>query len=205
MKKWFMQLKNYSLLRLIRIGFSYVLTKLFYKPALIIAFPLDIRGKRYIQLGESMTCGTGCRFEAYPENDNKTLFIGRNVQINDYVHITAVKKVSIGNNVLMASRIYISDVIHGNYSDELGEAQSNPETIAKERKLTSNEVVIEENVWLGEGVCVLPGTRIGRCSIIGANAVVTKDIPEYSIAVGNPAKVVKKYNPTMKKWERITE
>jgi|AGTN01.3.fsa_nt_gi Acetyltransferase (isoleucine patch superfamily) len=203
MKERLMQLKSYGFLKIISMGISFIRTRLFYKPALFIFFPLDIRGKRYIQLGDKMTCGRGCRLEAYPNGtDKKVLMIGRNVQINDYVHITAVSNVSIGDNVLFASRIYISDVQHGNYSNIDPQKQSSPETIAKERELSSRDVIIEDNVWLGEGVCVLPGVTVGRCSIIGANAVVTKDIPAYCIAAGNPAKIIKKFNAEINKWEK---
>jgi acetyltransferase-like isoleucine patch superfamily enzyme len=52
--------------------------------------------------------------------------------------------------------------------------------------------VIEDNVWIGESVVILPGVTIGKNSIIGANAVVTKSIPENSIAGGNPARIIKK-------------
>lgn len=63
-----------------------------------------------------------------------------------------------------------------------------------------NEVVIEDGVWLGQRVCVLPGTHIGKNSIIGANSVVTHDIPAYTIAVGSPARIIKKWDYVNKKW-----
>ena len=61
---------------------------------------------------------------------------------------------------------------------------------------------IGEGTWLGEGVCVI-GAKIGKGCVIGANAVVTKDIPDYSVAVGSPAKVIKKYNSDTKRWEKL--
>ena len=108
MKEQLQQLKDYSFFRVIRLGFSYLRTKIFYRPAMFIFFPIDIRGKSHIQLGKQMTCGTGCRFEVYADRSaGKVLVIGDNVQINDYVHIAAIHSVKIGDNVLMASRIYI--------------------------------------------------------------------------------------------------
>jgi len=203
MKEQLQQLKDYSFFRVIRLGFSYLRTKIFYRPAMFIFFPIDIRGKSHIQLGKQMTCGTGCRFEVYADRSaGKVLVIGDNVQINDYVHIAAIHSVKIGDNVLMASRIYISDVLHGNYNGSSPEADSTPESIAKCRPLSYKDVVIEDNVWVGEGVCILPGVTVGRCSIIGANAVVTKDVPANCIVAGNPAHVIKRYNNTTKCWER---
>ena len=63
-------------------------------------------------------------------------------------------------------------------------------------------VVIEDEVWLGERVCVMPNVTIGKHSVVGANSVVTKSIPPYSVAVDSPAKVIKQYNHDTKQWER---
>lgn len=198
-----MQLKDYSLFRVLHLGISYLRTRIFYRPALFIFFPLDIRGKRHIRLGRQMTCGTGCRFEVYADRNTGTvLSIGENVQINDYVHIAAIHSVKIGDNALLASRVFISDVLHGNYAASSAEAQSPPESIAKLRPLSYKDVVIEDNVWVGEGVCILPGVTVGRCSIVGANAVVTKDVPANCIVAGNPARIIKRYNDASHCWER---
>ena len=88
---------------------SVIYTKLFFRHARLIRLPFDIRNKNYIKIGRGFTTGFGCRIEAYPKDKRKVLFIGKNVQMNDYVHITAMESVVIGNNVLMASKIYISD------------------------------------------------------------------------------------------------
>ena len=146
-----------------------------------------------------MTTGVGCRLEAY-SSTKKTLKFGKNVQINDYVHITAMSKVIIGDNVLMASKIYISDCTHGFYGGS--ENDSSPNEIPTSRSYEVKHVVIENNVWLGEFVSVLPGVTIGEGSIIGANSVVNKSIPPNCIAVGSPARIVKRYNFETKKWQR---
>jgi lipopolysaccharide O-acetyltransferase len=124
------------------------------------------------------------------------------VQINDFVHIAAKQSVIIGNNVLIASKVYISDISHGSYKGNAFD--SDPGIDPQKRELVSNPVLIDENVWIGESVSVFPGVRIGKASIIGANAVVTKDIPDYCIAAGNPAKVIKKYNFNTRKWEKVS-
>ena len=112
-----------------------------------------------------------------------------------------MNKVVIGDNVLMASKIYISDCSHGFY--EGGDNDSNPDQIPMDRKYKVGEVIIGDNVWLGEFVLVLPDVIIGKGSIIGANSVVTKNIPAYSIAVGSPARVIKKYNFSTQRWEIV--
>jgi lipopolysaccharide O-acetyltransferase len=139
--------------------------------------------------------------EAFSEIGEKTMHFGNNVQINDYVHICAMQNVRIGNNVLMASHIYISDNSHGYYKGD--ENDTSPNIAPIKRAYYKNTVIIEENVWIGENVSILPGTHIGKGSIIGANSVVTKSIPSYVIAVGSPAKPVKRFNFETKKWEKI--
>lgn len=193
---------TYSFGAKLYLGWCWIRTKLFYRPARIIRFPFDIRGKKYIRFGKKFTTGRGCRIEAYPiQKGQIVLQIGQNVQINDSVHITAMKSVCIGNNVLMASRIYISDCSHGDYSG--GENDSKPETPPMQRPYVYKAVKIEDNVWIGESVSILPGVTIGKGSIIGSNSVVTKDIPSFVIAVGIPAKPMKRFNFEIQKWEKI--
>lgn len=196
------KIKQYGFFGLIHLSIELIRTKLLFSNARIIRFPIDIRGKNFIKVSNGFTTGLYCRIEAYPI-DNKSVVIsfGENVQINDFVHITAMKSVYIGNNVLMASKIYISDCSHGSYDGN--ENDSSPETVVIKREYKTSAVRIEDNVWLGESVSVLPGVTIGKNAIIGANSVVTKDIPENSIAVGNPARVIKEFNFTSKKWERL--
>ena len=194
--------KFYGFKGLFKLIYFKINTILFFPNSRLIRLPFILRGKRYIDFGYGLTTGVGCRFEAYYNlNSKKTLIFGKNVQLNDYVHITAMNKVFIGDNVLMASKIYISDCSHGFYSGE--EMDSSPEQHPIDRCYNISEVVIEDNVWLGEFVSVLPGVTIGKGAIIGSNSVVTKDIPANTIAVGSPAKVIKKYNFETKKWERI--
>jgi acetyltransferase-like isoleucine patch superfamily enzyme len=194
-------IERYGFWGSIRLFINLVRTKLTFKEARIIRFPIDIRGKKYIKISKGFTTGVGCRIEAYPQNQEKTLFIGENFQMNDYVHITATEKVIIGKNVLLASKIYISDTSHGSYAGD--ENDSSPDSIPMERKMVSKQVIIEDNVWLGEFVSVLPGVTIGKGCIVGANSVVAKSLPPYVIAVGSPAKAIKKYNFQSQRWEKI--
>ena len=186
----------------LRLLISLIYTKIYFKNARLIRLPFDIRNRRFIRIGEGFTTGFGCRIEAFPvsKNDEPCISIGKNVQINDYVHIGAVGSIKIGNNVLMASKIYISDHNHGTYDWTNSDS---PMSIPIERKAVCKPVIVDDNVWLGESVCVLPGVHIGKGVIIGASSVVTKDIPAYSIAVGNPAKVIKKFDFQSNKWVKI--
>lgn len=192
---------RYSILTIVKLVIWLVRTKFIWRNARLIRFPFDLRGKKYISVSDGFTTGVGCRLEAYSKNGNNVLRIGKNVQINDYVHITAIEKVFIGDNVLMASKIYISDCSHGSYSGDKND--SDPNFAPIKRDLFSKSVIINDNVWLGEFVSVLPGVTIGKGTIVGANSVVSKSLPPYVIAVGSPAKPIKKYNFESNRWEKI--
>lgn len=193
----------YGIEGVVKMSWNLVKTKLLYPNARIIRFPIDIRNKKNIDLGRNLTTGIGCRVECFPINDTGEVILkfGENVQMNDYVHITAAKSVEIGDNVLMASKIYISDCSHGSY---LGDSNdSSPLSTPIDRPLLVKPVKIENNVWLGEFVSVLPGVTIGQGTIVGANSVVSKSLPPNVIAVGAPAKPIKKFNFETNKWEKI--
>jgi lipopolysaccharide O-acetyltransferase len=181
---------------------SLATTKLRFRKARIIRRPVYIRGKRWIKVGRGFTTGRALRLEAFPADacDRIRIEIGDHVQLNDYVHITAVDYVHIGNHVLIASKVFISDHNHGKYS---GEGQDSPLISPEARALCSSPVVIEDNVWIGEFVSILPGVRIGEGSIIGTMSVVTRDVPPFSMAVGSPAKVIKQFNFASNCWERL--
>ncbi len=165
--------------------------------------PFYIRGRRWIVFGENLTCGRGLRMDALGDSSSISplICIGSNVEINDYVHIGAVESVTIGNRVLIASKVFITDHDHGSYGK--GGIQTDPRVPPSRRQLSALPVVIEDDVWLGEFVSVLGGVRIGKGSIIGTMSTVTRDIPPYSIAVGSPARVIKQFNFITNTWEKV--
>ena len=193
-------LRGYDIFTATRLALDFLTTKILYKNARLIRKPFSIKGKSYVHFGKNFTSGRYCRIDAMQRSKSKEnlIIIGDNCQINDLVHIAAIESISIGNNVLIASRVFITDHNHGKYS---GDEQSHPNTPPEQRKLESNPIRIEDNVWIGEGVCILPGVNIGSGSIIGSNSVVTKNIPRNSIAIGIPAKIIKNFNEKTKQWE----
>ena len=199
----FDRLNKYSFYNKVHVAACAILTRIFYPGARLIRFPLDIRNAKNIRLGKGFTCGHGCRIEACNYGLSKgelSLCIGDNVEINDFVHISAFSKIDIGDDVLIASKVYISDLNHGNVGDGEVYDITVPHRL---QQVHARPIAIEENVWIGESVCILGGVTFGKGSIVGAMSVVTKSIPPHSIAVGNPAKVIKQYNSDSKSWERI--
>ena len=151
-----------------------------------------VRGGQKIIIGNNFYCYWGVRIETYSCHNgmkfNPQIIIGNNVSINPDCHIGAINRIEIHDGVLMASRVFITDHFHGKINRE--ELLVSPQ---KRILFAKGTVIIKKNAWLGEGVAVMPGVTIGENSVIGANAVVTKDIPDNSIAVGIPAKVIKQY------------
>ncbi len=108
--------------------------------------------------------------------------IGNFTGINMNCWISGGGGIKIGNNVLIGPNVIIHSANH-NFSKT--------DVLIKDQGHSFKEVIIEDDVWIGAGAIILPGVKIKRGSVIGAGSIVTKDIPEYSIAVGNPAKVKK--------------
>lgn len=132
-------------------------------------------------------------------DEKPSIYIGNNVVIGDYCHIVGRYNLFIGDNVLIASKVFISDTSHGLY-DQSNRA-SNPIIAPNLRKLHYKKVMIGNNVWIGENVSILPGVMIGDGSIIGANSVVTHDVMENSIVAGNPAKKIKFFDRGLNQWK----
>lgn len=192
--------RHYTLKNKVELAWYLLRTKIIDRNIRLIRFPFILRGRHFISFGKQLTTGYWCRFEVFPtdNDDRKRLIIGDNIQMNDFVHICALDRVEIGDGCLFASHVYISDNSHGRYEGR--DMDSDPEIAPDHREYITAPVKIGKNVWLGEGVIVLPGVTIGDGCVIGAHSVVNKDIPAASIAVGSPAKVVKRFDYEQKRW-----
>ena len=164
---------------------------------------LNSANEKHISIGENVDIGAFCRLTVATEfgghkvkSENKIrLKIGNNVSIGNNSFLSANNDIEIGNNVIMSSYVFITDHDHG---------FDNMEKNLNEQPLSeSGYVKIGDNVFLGVKSSVLKNVTIGERSVIAANAVVTKDVPAFSIAVGNPAKIIKKYDFEKKEWIRI--
>jgi acetyltransferase-like isoleucine patch superfamily enzyme len=189
---------RYSPSELLRTAHALALTKAFFRGARLLRRPIYIRGRRHASFGQGLTTGYGCRFDlGGGGGDAVTLVVGPNCHLGDGVQIVATERVQIGENCLMASKVFISDTGHGRYQ---GPDQSSPHSDPNARPLHTRPVWIGDNVWIGENVCVLGGVRIGHGSIVNANAVVTKDVPDACIVAGVPARVIKRWDASTNTW-----
>lgn len=163
----------------------------------IIMHPSNIPDSQYIKIGSNVTILQNARIQVFNKltGNDANVTIGNNCYIGTSLSILAGANVEIENDVLIASNVLITSENHG----------MNPESEIPymNQPLLCKPVKIKEGTWIGEKVSILSGVTIGKKCIIGTNAVVTKDIPDYSIAIGIPAKVVKKYNFEKHEWERV--
>jgi acetyltransferase-like isoleucine patch superfamily enzyme len=158
-----------------------------------VLFPLNVGGIKNISIGDNVSVAYKTWLAAIPHKGSEKceLIIGDGTCIGNFNHIYATKSIVIGKNVLTADKVYISDNLHS-YDDVSLPIMSQP---IKQ----IGTVIIGDGTWLGENVCVI-GAKIGKNCVIGANSVVTKDIPDYCVAVGTPAKIIKKYCFNSQKW-----
>lgn len=155
---------------------------------------IDLGNNCRIGGGSYLLCWNEYSFGDIKQNVSGTIKIGNNFSATRNLTIQSCNNVCIGNDVLIASNVFICDYNHG---------VKNTEGSYLNNFLTTSEVHIEDGVWIGQGAYILPGVKIGKNAVIGAGSVVTKEIPQYCMAVGNPAKVVKQYNKDQEKWVSI--
>lgn len=163
----------------------------------------------FIKRGEGSIIRRKSRLDIMP---SKKFHIGKRVIIEDYVIINngmgdiiigdnskilsrsmIVGPVTIGQKVVLGSNSRITGLVH-NYQ--------NINIPIDDQGVTAHRTIIQDDVWIGGNCCINQGITIGNHVIIGAGSVVTKDIPPYSVAVGNPARIIKKYNFETQKWEK---
>lgn len=158
-----------------------------------IGLNFSIVGAEDISIGNNFIGGDNISLWAWGSYNGKergqkpNLIIGDKVTITSNCVITCANKVTIGDGVLLGRGTFITDNSHGK-NDSIEELRINP---SSREVYSKGPVNIGRNVWTGTNVCIMPGVSIGDGAIIGANSVVTHDIPEAAVAVGAPARVVK--------------
>ena len=155
-----------------------------------VCYKLTTLNPQYFQVGSGCYIGPNCRIEAWDRyadaRFSPRIVLGANVRINSTCHIGAINSVQIDEDCLLGSHVMIIDHAHGNNSAE--EAMMHP----SDRGLFSKGGIrIGPRCWICENAVILPNVHIGEGCVIAASAVVTHDIPPYSVVAGNPGKVVK--------------
>jgi acetyltransferase-like isoleucine patch superfamily enzyme len=138
--------------------------------------------------------GSNCIVEDFATINNGVgdVTIGNNCGIG--LSNVIIGPITIGNYVMLAQNIVISGLNHG-YADV-----NLPPRL---QKVTTKQITINDDVWIGANCVITAGVTIGKHAVIGAGSVVTKDIPEFCVAVGNPARVIKRYNFETGSWQKV--
>lgn len=138
-----------------------------------------------IELGERVHIREHAWINCIPREDGRpSLVIGDGCYIGRFVHINAFKDIRIEADVMIADRVYIADTDHF-YKD--------PEVpIIHQGDQIKEPVLLKKGCWIGTGAVILPGVTVGRNAVVGPNTVLHKDVPDFGMAYGSPAKVVKR-------------
>lgn len=165
-----------------------------------IGSPRRIANPDRIYLGDSVRIGpnsvlVACR--GFKGSKDTQLFesrirIGRNVKATATLQIYAASQVEIEDDVLIAANVFICDYFHG-FSEV-----DRPYSDQPYWKIAP--ILVGRGSWLGQNVVIMPGVIIGKFCIIGASCVVTKSVPDYSIVVGNPGRVIKQWDFDKREW-----
>ncbi|MBN1676641.1 MAG: acyltransferase [Kiritimatiellae bacterium] len=156
---------------------------------------VQILGLRNVEVGEGTVIGDDAWVNVCIRDENIRLRIGRNVLIGRQCMVSTAGHLEIGDYCVLAPRVYVSDADH-TYADISAPILQQPPTCGR-------SLIVEENCWLGIHVAICGNLTVGRGSVVGANAVVTTDVPPFSVVAGVPAKVIKMYNPATQRWQTV--
>ncbi|MGL5355930.1 MAG: DapH/DapD/GlmU-related protein [Cetobacterium sp.] len=156
-----------------------------------IGKPVFLYNTKKIFIGKKVRIYPGARLETH---NGGVIKIEQNVAIGQNIHITSASNLIIGKNTTISGNVFITNIDH-DYTEL--------DKHIMDQKFIVKETVIGENCFIGYGVAIQAGTKLGKQCIVGANSVVRGEFPDYCVIVGAPAKIVKKYNFETKKWEKI--
>lgn len=162
-----------------------------------------LRGLSSIQMGEDFLAGEGLWLEAVTrygeERFEPKIVMGNHVRISHWSHIACTHSVTIGDHVLIGSKVIITDHNHGIFGKNATSTAVPPAQRPLDR---GRSVKIERNVWLGDGVVVCPGVTMGEGSVAAANAVVTADVAPRTLVAGVPARPIRRYDQEKGSWTK---
>lgn len=163
----------------------------------------QLHGSRHIRLGNQVSIGNHVTLRALtvypwttpPQVFSPELILQDRCFINNFTQISCANRVVIGADVLIAEHCYIADHNHG-YEDPAVSVRAQP-------LVTNGEVQIGQGSWIGTGCCIVGNVRIGVHCVVGAHSVVSADLPDFSVAVGAPARIIKRFDPQQGAWTKV--
>lgn len=192
------KISSLGIFGIFRLLSNLMITKLFFPGCRIVRSPFYIRKVGKLVLGSGFSSGPGLIIDVL--NESASIVIGKNVYANYRLHIGANFSVEIGDDCLFGSDCLIIDHNHGSYKLD---CQSHPMEAPVRRVLAGGPIKIGDKCWFGDRVSVLPGVTVGAGVIVGVGSVILNDLPDYVIANGVPAKVVKKFDFSIGAWVKV--
>lgn len=157
---------------------------------MILKLVINLKNRMFLLMNKGYLFFYSLEFKKFGKNNSvwfpikiygkEHVSIGNNCGINAFINIWGHGGVEIGNNVMIASHVSITSLTHDYSCENMRFAP-----------IIKKKVIIEDDVWIGSGAIIFPGIRIGKGAVIGAGSVVTKNVPNYAIMIGNPAKLLK--------------
>ena len=156
----------------------------------------------YISIGDGVAVRSGSWIYAVVSDQagnrfNPSVEIGDRVYLGHRLHLTAINRVTIEDDVMIADGVYISDNFH-DYRDITRPVQ-------KQQVFSKGPVLIRRGAFIGEGARIVGPVTVGKNSVVGSNSVVTRDVPDYSVAVGIPARIIRRYDESSGRWLESTQ
>jgi acetyltransferase-like isoleucine patch superfamily enzyme len=148
----------------------------------LIQLPVQINGPSRIAIGRDVFVGHGSWL--FTAGEDARLEIGDGTRMSGLCVLSAVRSVQLGRSVLLGRNVYIADNSHGMADRDVPIVDQELEKVAP--------VMIEDGAWLGENAVILSGVTVGSGAVVGANSVVLTDVPSRCVAVGAPARVVRR-------------
>lgn len=182
-------------------------------PGLVIRRPREISHPELIHIGRDVKLGPNSVLKAqtrypggwlrHPEGRHVAQTFEASIEIGDRVtatsalQVTAFERVTIEDDVLFAANVFIADGTHGMARGDIAYKYQGIERIAP--------VHVGRGAWIGQNVTIMPGVRIGAFAVVGAHSVVRDDVPESCVAVGTPARVVRRWDGPSERWVRVDD
>ncbi len=180
---------------------------------LVIELPRSICNPGQMFLGDDIWLGPGSLLmviKRYPtpsmmppgKRDHAQRFtprikIGHRVTSTGNLQVSAIEEIIIEDDVMFASNVFLCDALHGY------ETANVPYKFQDMSRISP--ILVKRGSWIGQNAVIMPGVVIGECSIVGANSVVTKSLPDRCIAVGAPARIIKKWDEKNQAWEIVRD
>lgn len=177
---------------------------------LSINYPRSIRNPKRIFIGDGVHLGPNCTLKSITgtgslmtrddgrhieQRFDSRIVIGNRVSATAGLHIAAHEQITIEDDVMLASNVFMSDALHGYERIDLPYKYQGMVRVAP--------IVIKRGSWIGQNVVIMPGVSVGEMAIVGANSVVTRDVPDRSIAVGSPARVIRRWDESAGGWVSV--